>query len=229
MLASYPKSGNTWLRALIASALSLSFASFEDLSACVPELEFLRQVSSYKLPSGGRIIKTHESWCSKYRSAIYLVRDVRSVAVSYFFHLKRVSQFNGNFDKFIDLFVNGKLDGYGDWSAHVNSWCESPLGACDQLLVVRYEDFLCAPIDNLAMIMHFLGIYVDHKVLERSVKNNSLQGMRKIERHSHIDHHDGLDFVRNTNTNSWSDFIDNGHEELLKYKMGREMIKFGYL
>lgn len=229
MLASYPKSGNTWLRALIASAVVSNVSSFEDLSYCVPELELLSRKDAYKLDNGGRVIKTHEKWSPRYRSAIYLVRDVRNVAVSYFFHLKRVSQFNGNFDAFIKAFADGRLDGYGAWSGHVDSWSASSLAYNKRLMVVRYEDLLRSPVQTLGQVMNFLGIQANLYTLILSVESNSIHNMRKMEMRSNIDHHDGIHFVRATNNTDWSTVIDSSHERLLKSKMGRQMDQFGYL
>ena len=83
------------------------------------------------LPGGGRLIKSHEPYSGPqkrvYRKAIYLIRDGRDVAVSYYYTLIRRGLYEGDFGPFLRLFLGGGVDGYGPWHQHVESWLASPL------------------------------------------------------------------------------------------------------
>jgi hypothetical protein len=59
MLASYPRSGNTWLRFVLADVLAES-SSFDNIQGLIPEIGIHGGARSL-LPNGGRLIKTHEA------------------------------------------------------------------------------------------------------------------------------------------------------------------------
>jgi len=92
LLVSYPKSGNTWVRFLLTSYLTNKPATFHDIAIIIPDDHM---VSTYKnnnkRPS---IVKTHKILLTeiKKKKIIYLIRDGRDVAVSYYHYLMKVRQ-----------------------------------------------------------------------------------------------------------------------------------------
>jgi hypothetical protein len=124
------------------------------------------------LPGGGRLIKTHEPYRRQYPRAIYLVRDVRDVAVSYFHYLQGRGVTVGDFDDFIISFSRGRLDGYGTWQGHVQSWL-SGSSSTGSVLIVRYEDLRVDTSAELSKIARFVGIEVTGSDLETAVEDNS--------------------------------------------------------
>ena len=89
-LVSYPKSGNTWVRFLLANLLypneAVGFANINRLLPA-PGVSPRRFLKSLPRP---RILKSHEPFDVRFRKVIYLVRDPRDVAVSeYHFDLKK--------------------------------------------------------------------------------------------------------------------------------------------
>lgn len=129
------------------------------------------------LPGGGRLIKTHEPYRRAYRRAIYLVRDVRDVALS-FQKLRAVEGFDEeDFEDFLVRFVRGEVGGFGSWQAHVASW----LGASDDgsdILVVHYEDLIDDTATQLADMANFLGVSADDVRLREIVDKNRPAKMR---------------------------------------------------
>src|SRR5215469_6269647 len=83
-IVSYPRSGNTWTRFLIANLLHPEQpASFANIERLIPDCE--AQSSRYmKRASRPRIIKSHEYFDPRYKKVIYIVRDPRDVALSYY-------------------------------------------------------------------------------------------------------------------------------------------------
>src|ERR1700744_2321096 len=80
-LASYPRSGNTMLRFVLAEILSGIPSSFDSIQRIVPEIGV--HVHAHPLlPGAGRLIKTHEPYRRKYKRGIYIVRDIRDVMLS---------------------------------------------------------------------------------------------------------------------------------------------------
>ncbi len=120
---------------------------------------------------------THEPYSRVYNRAIYLVRDVRDVALS-FRKLRTVEGFReDSFDDFLVRFARGQVAGYGSWQAHVTSW----LAAADvssNILVVRYEDLIDDTVTKLGEMARFVGISIDDARLREVVENNRPAKMR---------------------------------------------------
>src|SRR5690242_17221396 len=82
-LASFPRSGNTWLRFVLGEVLTRESVEFENVNRIIPEVG-LQGKARAVLPGGGRLIKTHELYRQEYQRAIYVIRDVRDVLLSEF-------------------------------------------------------------------------------------------------------------------------------------------------
>ena len=179
MLGSYPRSGSTWLRFVIFEILTGKPSSFDEVNAA------LRGLSDHKhgwplLPGGGRFIGTHESYRPVYKKAVYLVRDVRDVALSEFAFEKNLGIGRPTMEGYLDeMLRTGKR--HGSWPHHVQSWLDSPLAAAGNLLVIRYEDLRKNGVEIFAQIAQFLGVNVERSTVERAIANNSVQKMRDKE------------------------------------------------
>lgn len=129
------------------------------------------------LPGGGRLVKTHEPYRSAYGRAIYLVRDVRDVALS-LYKIRIVYGFDdGTFDEFLTSFIRGHIAGYGSWQAHVDSWFRAA-EARSSVLIIHYEDLVDDTVAKLAEMVGFLGVPVDDARLREVVVNNRPARMR---------------------------------------------------
>ena len=123
-LVSYPKSGNTWVRFLLANLIhpneTVSFANINRLLPA-PGVITKRFLKSVPRP---RILKSHEPFDARFRKVIYLVRDPRDVAVSeYHFDLKkRYIEPDVTLEQFVERFIKGTTAGYGSWWEHAASW-----------------------------------------------------------------------------------------------------------
>jgi hypothetical protein len=179
-VASYPRSGSTWLRFLLFEALTKQDAGFEDVNRYIPDVGGQSGAVDL-LPRGGRLIKTHEAFRPDYRRAVYIVRDPRDVALSEYAYQKAQGWIDCTFDEFLDCFVRGTVNGYGSWQQHAQSWLDSPLASTGNLLVIRYVDLRKETKTHLLEIMSFLGVEPDPQVIEAAVQNNNMQNMRKKE------------------------------------------------
>ncbi len=85
-IVSYPRSGNTWTRFLIGNLLRLDEpATFANIESRVAEIYFNPDHELRKLPRP-RLLKSHEPFQPRYPRVIYIVRDPRDVAVSFYHH-----------------------------------------------------------------------------------------------------------------------------------------------
>src|SRR5438874_11935634 len=88
-LVSYPKSGNTWVRFLIANLISDIPVTFLNIEQRIPSIYILPDRALRAMPKP-RVLKSHECFVPRYRNVIYIVRDPRDVAVSYYhYNLKK--------------------------------------------------------------------------------------------------------------------------------------------
>ena len=156
-LVSYPKSGNTWLRFLLGNVLyeDYNFSNMEDL---IPDIYVVNNKELNKIKSP-RILKSHEYFDPRYKKIIYIVRDPRSVSISYFEYLKKMKSISKNmkFDNFLDLFLNGELDNYGSWSENVNSWVATKKED-KNFLIIKYENLKKDTLGSLSKIVNFLDL-----------------------------------------------------------------------
>src|SRR2546428_8591396 len=104
-LVSYPRSGNTWIRFLIGNLVCpddpVTFANVEQR---IPSIYTYPNRVLRRLP---RILKSHEVFDPRYPRVIYIVRDARDVAVS-FYHLNiKIRRFMDDFPigEFVDRFI----------------------------------------------------------------------------------------------------------------------------
>ncbi|HSJ09652.1 MAG TPA: sulfotransferase domain-containing protein, partial [Longimicrobiales bacterium] len=185
LLAAYPKAGNTWLKFLLAHYLSDGEVGFDSVEHIVPEIGAQRD-GQRVLPRGGRLIKTHEPFRTDYRRAIYLVRDARDVAISYYYHQLRQARFAGSLSDFVQHFVRAEADPYGGWQRSVSSWLDSPLQASGDMLLLRYEDVRTDPPGAMRMSLEFLGLQVDDARIDQAIRANRMERMREKEADSTV-------------------------------------------
>jgi len=182
-LVSYPKSGNTWVRFLLANLIHPNeTVGFANINRLLPAPGVLSKRFLKKLPRP-RIMKSHEPFDVRFRKVIYLVRDPRDVAVSeYHFDLKkRYIESDVSLEQFVKRFLAGETSSYGSWWEHAASWIAARNGN-PAFLLVRYEDLLSDPIAETAKIAEFLGIQAGPERLQAAVERSSADRMRKLEK-----------------------------------------------
>lgn len=182
-LVSYPRSGNTWLRFLLANALRPgSAATFADFGDIVPDIydETDAQLLRRRSP---RVLKSHEPYDERYRRVLYVVRHPADVAVSYYHYLIKMRQIPPGYDvaRFVDSFVRGRLDDFGTWGGHVDDWLEAR-GTDKDFVLLRYEDVLDAPTDALRAALELVGVEADDEVVAQAVERSTAAELRRLER-----------------------------------------------
>ena len=141
---------------------------------------------------------------------IYLVRDPRDVAVSrYHFHVKfRNIDENYPIDLYTNRFIAGELEWGGSWGENVGSW----LGARahnPEFLLLKYEQILEQPIQELRKVAKFLEIEADEERISRAVELSAPERMRRSElKHGHLwqttkASRSDKPFVRKAKSGSW--------------------------
>ncbi len=182
-LVSYPKSGNTWARFLIASLMHPDEKiDFSNVNRMIPGNEVTRNRDLMSMPRP-RIIKSHQYFDPRYPRVIYIVRDPRDVVVSqYHFQRKRhvvADQFP--LSEYVTRFVAGRASFYGSWGEHVASWLATRHGR-PSFLLLRYEDMVQDTARELAKVASFLGLPASSETIAQAVERSSADRMRTLEK-----------------------------------------------
>lgn len=186
-IVSYPRSGNTWTRFLIGNLVHTDTAvTFANVEARVPEIYLFPDRVLRQLPRP-RILKSHECFDPRYKTIIYIVRDPRDVAVSYYHYAIKRGWIEDAYPiaDFVPRFMSGEFDVRAKWAAawddHVMSWL-SMRQSRPGFLLLRYEEMVHAPVIALAEIAKLLHLEAPPERLTRAVELSSADHMRSLER-----------------------------------------------
>jgi sulfotransferase family protein len=182
-LVSYPKSGNTWCRFLIANlAYPQRNPDWGNIDQLIPgpEVATKRFFQRMQRP---RIIHSHDPFDPRYKQVIYIVRDPRDVALSQYHHHQKRKLIDESypFDKFLPRFLAGETNEHGSWKQNVAGWLAARYGD-PRFLLLRYEDMIACPQSELGRVAEFLGVAATPQDLARSVEQSSPERMRQLEK-----------------------------------------------
>jgi Sulfotransferase domain len=236
-LVSYPRSGNTWTRFLIANLVypegNVSFTNIERL---IPDTSSQSNLALKRTPRP-RIIKTHQYFDHRYPKTIYIVRDPRDVALSYYDFQRKYSQIADNYplENYVDDFVSGRLISadWGTWSENVASWLFTR-GVENNFLLLRYEDMIRDTNAELTRIAAFLGINPDKERLTKAVEQSSAERMRELEKLESMqwvatkNRRQDIPFVGKAKAGGWRTNLPETCVRQIESAWGELMAKLGY-
>ena len=238
-VVSYPRSGNTWTRFLIANLLhpheSVTFANIERLvpDAALQSSRYMRGIPS------PRTIKTHSYFDPRYPRVIYIVRDPRDVVLSEYDLMRKFRNIGDTYplERFIEDFVAGTgpliSAGWGTWGENVASWAFAR-GARPGFLLLRYEDMKEHPEQELTRIAKFLGIDASHELLQTTLERSSADRMREMEKAqgndwvSTKDKRSDIPFIRTAAAGGWKTKLRPESVAEIESAWGNVMVQLGY-
>ncbi|PAY00663.1 hypothetical protein CKO50_14630 [Pseudoalteromonas sp. HM-SA03] len=183
VLASFPKSGNTWFR-FVTSNILASFAKidpvdFHSIRYLSPEIRGNRclegVVKSEKAPT---FLKTHfynVSGFNKY-PVVVLFREPVKTFQSYFDYMKNEQ---GKSYKGFLPFLNSPRVGIDSWLYFHDTWMRHK-----DAVFVSYDELIKNQFIGLKTIYKKLGFEIDDEVLERAIIASSRENMARIEKES---------------------------------------------
>ena len=189
ILASYPKSGRTWLRFILANYFaSISGRSPVDMGtmfAFVPNLDTdpVRGMPAYEEnPAMGAfplIAASHKQQVAagmSSASTIFMVRDPRDVMVSAYFHATRQKhRFSGD----IDAFLRDPEQGLPSWCEYLNRWADHLDGSEHQ--IVSYETLTAEPEQTVSDLLGSIGHRAEREKLRKAIELSRFDRMAALE------------------------------------------------
>jgi hypothetical protein len=182
-LVSYPRSGNTWTRFLIANLMRPGqTVTLVTADRIIPNVDG-QSKKYFNQMAGPRVIKSHYPFHQSYKRVVYVVRDPRDVIVSqYHFQLKRgVLPQSFPIESFLPGFLAGEVSPYGSWRENVASWLAARRSD-PRFLLIRYEDLLKQTEVELARVATLIGIEPETERIALAVERSSAARMRELEK-----------------------------------------------
>jgi len=216
-IVAYPKCGTTWTQQIVRSLLDKQDLDV-NIDRAIPWLEasssdpgrrYVVNAEDIKRP---RAFKSHMPYhrmpCGSPDSTpgryIYVARNPKDVAVSYFHHyfsLQRAHNFT--WDVFLTWFLNGEL-GYGDYVDHVLSWWQRR--GDNNVLFLKYEDMKSDITASATKIASFLNINISDELIQKTIEVSSFSSMKTNPTTSYewlSLHPQGTPFIRKGTVGDW--------------------------
>jgi hypothetical protein len=241
-VVSYPRSGNTWTRFLLGNLTSQDApVTFANIESRVPEIYFNTDHAMRRLPRP-RILKSHECFQPQYKRVIYIVRDPRDVAVSFYHHNVKAGNIPDDYpmEKFIPRFVAAEFDAkWGSWADHVMSWT-ALRQSHPTFLLLRYEEMKNDAVRELARVAEFLGqcsfrtVDSSPEKLRQVAESSSPERMRALERDQASQWvltrktRSDKPFVRTATSGSWKSTLSPASAAAIESAWGSVMQRLGY-
>ncbi len=202
LIIAHPKSGNTWLKAMLSRLYQVRFGFPEELlnksdeyarrNPAVPRLAATNGYYSYEGAVGEELKRPGSALRDK--AIVFLPRHPLDIAVSWFFQFtKRQSAHK---QELINAFIEHPVDKYtvSMWEFvrnsdigveflidYLNGW-QAVLAGLERAITVRYEDLRTHPEEQLARINALLGEDFSAQEIADAVAWASVDNLRKMER-----------------------------------------------
>jgi hypothetical protein len=204
-IASYPRSGTTWVQFILYQLTTDGKMDFDHLSQVSPWYERSMAIDSsavrgFEGLGSRRLFKTHllPGWLPTGARCIYVVRDGMDVLCSYFHFYRSHLAFKGSFADFFTRFMDGRLQ-YRSWFDHVAAWRAREQRG--ETLIIAYEDLKRSIADTVRRIARFCEIEFAERRLDAVLERCTFDFMKQYEQK--FDHITGVLMEKRYKNNSF--------------------------
>ena len=276
-LASYPKSGNTWVRAIIASLLYSNDGNFnfeiikkikqfpvkENFKDIMNDFDDFNEIKknwitaqdSINLDNQIKILKTHQGKYTVGKDSftnsqntlakIYIVRDPRTLVSSISNHYTlslneacnflMTPQIIGNSKRWEENQIGMKCL-LGKWNDHYRSWTRNK----NNLLLIKYEDLVQNPNNELEKIINFLKNYLNIKTNinknKKILESTSFKNLKQMEQEGLFKENvlnkkndNKVNFFHLGPANNWKETLNEDDKNKIEKNFYEEMTELKYL
>lgn len=189
-LASYPKSGNTWLRFLLYAYLFGDIRTSGDINRKIPGIH--RQPTAKPDEGESLFIKTHFLLGERHphlpltERAVYIKRHPKDILLSGLNYHRMTGALpeNQTDEQYARIFIARGADpiwiahGFGTWDQHLTSWTTTDRFPVH---VTTYERLKSDAAGELAQVLRFIGHEPDDARIEAAVKAAHFDQLRALE------------------------------------------------
>jgi len=189
VIVSYPKSGRTFVRAMLAHLYQrkfgiderqlLDFPMLRRSPKGIPRLLFTHAPDAMEHPEEFSIARSGYPG----RKLILLARHPADTAISRYYHLKHRSRDRARLklsEQPLEAFVCGE-GGFPSIVSYLNLFASVP-----GVIILRYEDFITNPQGSLGELAAAIGLDVDHGEIEDAAEFGSLPNLKEREREGYF-------------------------------------------
>jgi hypothetical protein len=190
VVISYPKSGRTFIRAMLARLYQrrfgvderrlLEFPMLRRAPADAPRALFTHAGDTMRSPDEIRL----DASAYEHKKVVLIARHPGDIAVSRYHHLKHRSRDKARqrlAELPLDRFVWADEGGIPSIVAFLNQFAALPA-----ITIVRYEDFLAEPEESLQTLAKAIGLKVDAGDIADAVEFGSLASLKQREREGYF-------------------------------------------
>jgi aryl sulfotransferase len=246
-LASYPKSGNTFIRLLLHTYLFGESQDSETIGKSIPDLHQLLAQNNTLDPDSDQqiIVKTHFCYSDNHPykestiGCIYILRNPRDILLSNARYLGADSN-QDELRKFATAFINNlgvahwRQMNMGSWPEHLASWLYSANNLPH--IFITYENLRTDTANTLKRVVSFLGMEPDDSRIEMTVRHCAIDNARNFEieekkkgrKNIYVDLPNNASFVGEGKTAQSLTHIGEDIESLYQEKFGKFVNIFGY-
>jgi len=177
----YPRSGTTWLRYLIANVLApredVTFSTFRHYVPDINDTYAARtSLDVFESLSSPRFFSFHGRYDPALPKVVYLLRDPRDVMIS-FYHYRRTREqtYSGSLQDFL------KSDDHYpcSWDQHVTDWLLN--GVKENVFLIRYEELQRDTRTAVRRVLDFADVRYTDDDIAHAVTASGFEEMRSAE------------------------------------------------
>lgn len=239
-IVAHPKSGNTWLAFALAILLNKDHQGkihMPDLKNYIPTIHANDARIAY-FPNLVRPRTFRNEWPqypNLYRNTIYIIRDPRSVLVSYYHHYQVIyPEKKATLKEFVQEYLkNGNVRDFEpelvEWNVQVAEWLEREKR--QSVLIVKFEDMR----KNLAGVLKEVGRFMRNMFpdedIELAVRRTDFTAMQQDEAKHGAEAYpkETADRGRFIRDDDWEHYMDRETASLIEEKYAALMKRLGYL
>ncbi|KAL7597644.1 hypothetical protein Lser_V15G26274 [Lactuca serriola] len=241
-LATLPKSGTTWLKALVFAIVNRNRYKNNSLSThpllisnphnCLPfiETEIYRHTPTYAKAHSPRLFATHIPYISLPQSIlqsncrlIYLCRNPKDVLVSMFHFANKLRDKSSSlltFEEAFDSFSNGVMP-IGPYWDHVKGYHKVSSEHPGKVLFLTYEDMKTDTLNHVKRVAKFLGYPFTEKeetagAVQEIIRLCSFENLSEVNKHGNL--REGIPndaFFRKGEVGDWTNHLTNEMSQTL--------------
>lgn len=190
---SFPKCGRTWFTMILGRIIQNVYGLPESFVVSTEKSsEKINEIPKIKITHEGEPHKKTPKEIISYLSqkkkeynnikTIILIRDIRDVFVSHYFHMKKRKKGKEKYKKEISNFIRRRRGGADSFVNYYN-YLEENRDMFKDSLIINYEDLLDNPLEEIKRTLKFMKLEdISDKIIKEAIEYCSFKNMKEMEK-----------------------------------------------